>query len=373
MESLVMQSSLFGGFYSGRRVFVTGHTGFKGSWLTMWLHELGARVTGYALTPPTRPSLFELGSVQELCTSHISDILDRAALRRAILDAKPELVFHLAAQPLVRRSYVNPVETFETNVMGTMNLLEAVRECDTVSAVQVITTDKCYENREWPFAYRENDALGGHDPYSASKAAAEIVTAAYERSFFHSRDSAGRNVSVCSVRAGNVIGGGDYADSRIIPDCIRAFEQNKPVSLRCPNATRPWQYVLDCLGGYLHLARHQLESKSLNGAWNFGPGPEPDTRVARVVDEVIKAWGAGQWVDDSTPDQPHEAASLRLDCTKAATLLGWTPSLNVVESVRESVRWYRELREEKEPRSISIEALARYVGRARERGVVWAN
>lgn len=370
---MVVRTSLFGGCYAGRRVFVTGHTGFKGAWLTMWLHELGAHVTGYALHPPTQPSLFELARVGDLCTSHISDIRDGATLRRALLDAKPELVFHLAAQPLVRRSYEDPAETFETNIMGTVNLFEAVRECGSVSAVQVITTDKCYENREWSFAYRENDALGGHDPYSASKAAAEIVTAAYERSFFQSPKPAGRSVSVCSVRAGNVIGGGDYANARIIPDCVRAFEQGEPVSLRHPNATRPWQYVLDCLGGYLHLARRQLESQDLNGPWNFGPGPEPDTRVVRVVEEVIEAWGTGRWMDASTPNQPHEATSLRLDCTKAATLLGWTPSLDVIESVRESIRWYRESHERKEPRTISMEALDRYVVRSRERRAVWAN
>lgn len=373
MEGVVNSVNCFGGTYAGRRVFVTGHTGFKGAWLTLWLHRLGARVTGYALTPPTSPSLYELARVHELCDSHISDIRDRDALRGAIARAQPDLVFHLAAQPLVRRSYVDPIETFETNIMGTVNLLEAVRDCPSVSAVQVITTDKCYENREWTFAYRENDALGGHDPYSASKAAAEIVTSAYERSFFGVGNGSSRRVSVCSVRAGNVVGGGDYADARIIPDCIRAFAHNEPVALRYPNATRPWQYVLDCLGGYLHLARRQMESADLRGAWNFGPGPEPDTRVSRVVEEVIRSWGTGTWTDGSIPKQPHEANSLRLDCTKSATLLGWRPTLDVFESVEESVRWYRDVHDNHDPRKTSEDTLERYLGQAAERRTVWTS
>lgn len=362
----------FADAFRGQRVFVTGHTGFKGAWLAFWLHRLGAEVTGYALEPPSTPSLFDRVRISDLCQSHIADIRDRSRLELALRSSEPTYVFHLAAQPLVRRSYVDPVETFETNILGTVNLLEAVRSCPSVRVCQIITTDKCYDNREWPYAYRENDALGGHDPYSASKAGAEIVTSAYARSFFASDAGGSHPASVASVRAGNVVGGGDYAEARIIPDCIRAFSKNQAVELRYPRATRPWQYVLDCLSGYLHLATQQARSRGHEGSWNFGPAPEPDTQVAQVVDRVAAAWGAGRWIDRSDPANLHEASSLRLDCTKAATLLKWRPALTLDETIQDTVAWYRRVDSGEDPVHVTEDVLVSYVDRARQRGAAWA-
>lgn len=365
-----MQIASFADAFHGQRVFVTGHTGFKGAWLTFWLHRLGAVVTGYALDPPSSPNLYERASIRDLCDSRRGDIRDREGLRKALHAAEPTFVFHLAAQPLVRRSYLDPVETFETNILGTVNVLEAVRSCPSVRVCQIITTDKCYDNREWPYAYRENDALGGHDPYSASKAGAELVTSAYAHSFFAS--GVQEPTSICSVRAGNVVGGGDFADARIVPDCIRAFADGRGVELRYPRATRPWQYVLDCLSGYLHLATMQRRTPGLEGSWNFGPAPEPDTQVAQVVDRVAAAWGSGHWVDSSDPANPHEASSLRLDCTKAATLLKWRPTLTLDETIHETVGWYRRVHSGENPIQVTEGVLTSYVTRARQRSAIWA-
>lgn len=331
----------FGDVFAGRRVFVTGHTGFKGSWLTWWLLRLGAQVTGYALEPDTDPALFELLGLRSRITHHAGDVRDLDLLRSAMAESEPEVVLHLAAQPLVRRSYAEPVLTFETNVMGTVNVLEAARTVSSVRAIVNVTSDKCYENREWEFAYRENDAMGGFDPYSASKGAAEIVTAAYRRSFF----SDGAPGALASARAGNVIGGGDWAADRIIPDCIRALGSGETIEVRNPEAIRPWQHVLEPLSGYLMLAHALLEEGGgFAGAWNFGPLSGGNLTVREVVDAVVATWGSGEWAGPRTGDvHPHEAHFLKLDCAKAVDVLGWSPVWNAARAIHETTAWYRDL------------------------------
>ena len=332
--------------YAGKRVLVTGHTGFKGSWLCEWLLQLGAEVHGVALEPDTDPSLFrQLGLTQRL-NHMVVDIRDPAAVATAFAAARPSVVFHLAAQPLVRRSYQQPQETFATNVMGTANVLESVRECcDQSCVVVIVTSDKCYENLETGRDYREDDALGGHDCYSASKAAAEIVTSSYRRSFF--LDNPEKHIA--SARAGNVIGGGDWAEDRIVPDCIRHLQRGEPVPVRNPYATRPWQHVLEPLGGYLELASRLLQGPtqgegrpghSAYAAFNFGPGPGSDRSVQELVEEILKSWD-GTWENKSDPSAPHEARHLSLDISKAAKVLGWTPRWDFARTVRETVDWYR--------------------------------
>lgn len=330
----------FGGVFSGRRIFITGHTGFKGSWLTWWLLRLGADITGYALEPDTTPALFDLLDLRSRITHHAADICDLERLRAAISQTQPDVVLHLAAQPLVRRSYAEPVATFQTNVMGSVNVLEAVREVACVRAIVNVTSDKCYENREWEFAYRENDALGGFDPYSASKGAAEIVTAAYRRSFFSESGSA----AVASARAGNVIGGGDWAEDRIIPDCIRSLTAGQAIAVRNPGAVRPWQHVLEPLSGYLQLAAALLDDGSLASAWNFGPVAGGNLTVRQVVEAVLDTWGGGEWTGPREGEtHPHEARFLKLDCAKATDVLGWSPVWDAQRAIRETTLWYRDL------------------------------
>lgn len=362
---------LFGGAYASRRVFVTGHTGFKGCWLTYWLLALGAEVTGYALEPPTDPNLFEALGLQDRIGHHIADVRDLARLRDAMAAAEPEILLHLAAQPLVRASYDEPVETYSTNVMGTVSLLEAVRTVQSVRVVVNVTSDKCYENREWEFAYRENDPMGGFDPYSSSKGCSELVTAAYRRSFF-GPDS---GVSVATARAGNVIGGGDWAEDRVIPDCVRALSSGEPIVVRNPDAVRPWQHVLEPLSGYLWLASRMFaEGRPLDGAWNFGPPAGGNITVREVVETVIAEWGEGTWQGpEPSTNAPHEARFLKLDCSKAADMLGWRPVWDVAEAIRCTVDWYRDT--EKGARS-AVQAtqddLSRYVSSARAAGLAWA-
>ena len=360
---------LFGGVYRGRRVFVTGHTGFKGSWLAHWLLELGAEVTGYALEPPTDPSLFLELRLGERLDHHIGDVRDPAALRQAMLAARPEVVFHLAAQPLVRLSYDQPVETFETNVMGSVNVLEAARGVDSVRAIVNITSDKCYENREWEFAYRENDALGGWDPYSASKGAAEIVTHAYRRSFFS--DPAGP--AVATGRAGNVMGGGDWAIDRIVPDCIRALSAGEPILVRNPDAVRPWQHVLEPVSAYLWLATRLLEQgHTFEGPWNFGPISGGNLAVHDIVDRVIAEWGSGSWVGpEPGARQVHEARFLKLDCAKAVDVLAWRPVWDAAEALRQTTRWYRLRYEGQSVLQLTADCLAEHVEAAKQAGVAW--
>jgi len=330
-------------FWRGRRVFVTGHTGFKGAWLSIWLEALGAQVTGYALAPPTEPSLFDLTRVAELCISVHGDVRDLAALKAAMHAAQPEVVLHLAAQPLVRQSYRDPVETYQTNVLGTVHLLEAVRQCASVRAVVVVTTDKVYENREWCWSYRENDQLGGYDPYASSKACAELVVAAYRRSYFSGAAHAG-TPAVASARAGTVIGGGDYAPERLVPDCVRAVVGGAPIVLRAPGSVRPWQHVLEPLCGYLVLAqRLYQDGQAYAQAWNFGPDEQDCQTVEDVVRMFCGLWGDGACYNLQTAGAAqHEAGILRLDCALAHTALQWRPQWHLDTALARVVAWVRE-------------------------------
>ena len=327
-------------FWRGKRVFLTGHTGFKGGWLALWLQSLGAKVTGYALHPPTNPSLFETARVGEGMKSVIADIRDLPKLQQAMRDARPEIVIHMAAQPLVRLSYQNPVETYSINVMGTVYLLEAIRCTPGVRAVVNITTDKCYENREWVWGYRENEPMGGYDPYSNSKGCAELVSAAYRSSFFNTSTYAKHGVAVATVRAGNVIGGGDWAQDRLMPDILAAFETNQPARIRSPQAIRPWQHVLEPLRGYLTLAEHLYEHGPVFAeGWNFGPDDEDATPVSSIVDQMAAMWGKGAaWQIDAS-EHPHEATYLKLDTSKARRRLNWHPMLNLKKALQLTVDW----------------------------------
>jgi CDP-glucose 4,6-dehydratase len=323
--------------YRGKRVFVTGHTGFKGSWLTEWLLSLGAEITGYSLPPPTDPALFDqLGLVKRI--AHIeADIRDADRVARAIAEAQPDFVFHLAAQPLVRQSYEQPRETYDVNVMGTLHLLEALRPLEHKCAAVMITTDKCYENREWLYGYREEDALGGYDPYSSSKAAAELVIAAYRRSFF-----AESPVAIASARAGNVIGGGDWATDRIVPDCMRALRKGESIPIRNRNATRPWQHVLEPLSGYLLLGASLIDGRrDLASAFNFGPNLQSNRTVGELVERVLQFW-PGQAFDALDGNAPHEAGRLNLAADKAFHLLGWGPVWDFDQTIEKTVDWYRQ-------------------------------
>lgn len=349
------------GFWHERRVFLTGHTGFKGSWLALWLAHEGARTTGYALAPPTTPSLYELAGIGAHLDSVTGDINDGAHLRAALEAARPEVVFHLAAQPLVRDSYTEPVATFATNVMGTVNVLEAARAVPSIRAVVVVTTDKCYQNREWVWGYREGDALGGHDPYSASKAAAEIVTAAYRSSFF-----AG-GTAIATARAGNVIGGGDFARDRLLPDFIRALEHQTELEIRHPGAVRPWQFVLEPLLGYLELAeRAHAGETGIADAWNFGPDEAGTRTVGEIIEGFATACAPHRPVirfGAATP-QVHEATLLKLDTSKARARLAWRPRLDLDATLALTAEWYRGYLEGADLRALSERQLEHYLGRA---------
>ncbi|MEO5363169.1 MAG: CDP-glucose 4,6-dehydratase [Magnetococcus sp. DMHC-8] len=348
-------------FWRGRRVLLTGHTGFKGSWLSLWLHALGARVSGYALEPPTRPSLFHVCRLEQLVDSVVADVRDAGSLQACLRRVEPDIVIHLAAQSLVRVSYQQPVETYGVNVMGTVNLLEAVRQCPSVRAVLSITSDKCYENREWHWGYRENEPLGGHDPYSSSKACAELVTAAYRDSFFRPGEHGGAGVAVATARAGNVIGGGDWAMDRLIPDCIRALLERQPIVIRSPHAIRPWQHVLEPLHGYLMLVERLVEAGApWAGAWNFGPRDEDAQPVAAIVRRLCALWGeeASHHLDDRP--HPHEAFHLKLDCSKARAELGWQPCWTLDQALAAIVAWSRAYQRGEDMRAVCLEQLAAY-------------
>jgi CDP-glucose 4,6-dehydratase len=354
--------------YRGRRVLLTGHTGFKGSWLALWLIELGAEVHGYSLAPNTASSLFDEARVESTLASHtVDDVRDHSALSATTRRVQPEIVFHLAAQAIVRRSYREPRETWETNVLGTVNLLEAVRAIPDVRVCQIITSDKCYENPGQTSSFRETDPMGGHDPYSSSKGAAEIAVAAWRRSFFSSPNAA----SIASARAGNVIGGGDWADDRLIPDCINALTQNQAIPVRNPHAVRPWQHVLEPLSGYLTLAAAQWRDPvTFADSFNFGPSPSGEMNVGCVADMVVKNWSCGRWVQTGIADdrnEPHEAPFLKLDITKARTLLGWKPMFTAEEAIAETVTWYRKRHAESirfDARAACLEQIHAYARRA---------
>ena len=380
-------------FYNGKKVLITGHTGFKGSWLAEWLLTMGAKVTGLALPPPTKPALFDQLGLAARCDHRIGDIRDRTAVTRLVREVRPDFVFHLAAQPLVRRSYEQPVETYETNVMGTINVLEALREADWRCAVVAVTTDKVYENREWVHGYRECDPLGGHDPYSSSKAAVEIAVASWRRSFF-----AGHPVRIATARAGNVIGGGDWAQDRILPDCIRALARGETIPIRNPHSTRPWQHVLEPLSGYLWLAAclSQPSTSALHGTpqprtraeaadlrpltpdldstFNFGPEGDSNRSVRELVEVLLKYW-PGRWADKSTTTAVHEAGQLHLSIDKARALLDWAPSWSFADAVEQTVTWYRKAGEMTAPdamRALTVGQIDRYTESARRLGRVWA-
>lgn len=333
-----MKASVNPAFWKGKKVFLTGHTGFKGSWLSLWLNALGAEVKGYALAPPTTPSLFKEADVNNYIQSSIGDIRDLQTLSKSMMDFNPDILIHMAAQPLVRLSYQQPLETYSTNVMGTLHVLEAARNCKNLRAIVNVTTDKCYENKEWEWGYRENEPMGGHDPYSNSKGCAELVTSAYRKSFFTDPDGA----LLASARAGNVIGGGDWADDRLIPDILRAFEKENPVIIRNPQATRPWQHVLEPLGGYLVLAQSLVEKgQAFAEGWNFGPKDEDVEPVEWILNKMVGYWGKGaSWQLDSD-EQPHEAKYLKLDISKARMHLGWTPTWRLDGTLHKIVDWHR--------------------------------
>jgi CDP-glucose 4,6-dehydratase len=348
-------------FWRGKRVLVTGHTGFKGSWLSLWLQEARAELLGYALPPPTEPSLFQLADVAGAMKHVAGDVRDREHLARVFADFRPEVVFHLAAQPLVRESYAQPAETFAANVQGTVHLLEAIRTTPGVKAAVIVTTDKVYQSKEWVWGYREEDRLGGHDPYSASKACAELVTASYAASFFPSEGHARHGVALATARAGNVIGGGDWARDRIVPDVVRAYVSGDKLKVRNPTAVRPWQHVLEPLDGYLTLAQKlHREGPRYGGAWNFGP----EDRDSRSVEEVITALSRHldsrvAWAKEQQP-QPHETHALRLDCSRARLVLGWRPRLDLDAALQWVAEWFKDWDRGTNVRAISIRDIARF-------------
>ena len=334
-------------FWRGKKVFVTGHTGFKGSWLSLWLTHMGAEVKGFSLKPPTTPSLFEVANVANGIDSEIGDIRDRDSIYKSIVEFNPEVLIHMAAQPLVRLSYDEPVETYATNVMGTVHVLEAARQCNALKAIVNVTTDKCYENREWEWGYRENEPMGGHDPYSNSKGCVELVTSAYRNSFFHVLGAP----KLATARAGNVIGGGDWALDRLIPDALKAFEKNQTVIVRNPLATRPWQHVLEPLSGYLVLAQrlfHEFETESalsenasFADGWNFGPKDEDALPVKEILDKMVSAWGEGSAWELDKESHPHEANFLKLDISKANKKLQWQPTWKLEKTLYKIVAWHK--------------------------------
>lgn len=324
-------------FWHGKKVFLTGHTGFKGSWLTLWLNSLGAEIKGYALAPVS-PCMFNEAKISKYIDSNIGDIRDLSNLEKTLTAYNPDIIFHLAAQPLVRLSYQTPIETYSTNVMGTLNVLEAARRCTNLKALVNVTSDKCYENREWAWGYRENEPMGGHDPYSNSKACSELITSAYRNSFFNKPDGP----AIASARAGNVIGGGDWSSDRLIPDILRAFQQKTPVVIRNPKSTRPWQHVLEPLSGYLLLAQLLSEQGSAFAeGWNFGPNENDVKPVEWILEKMIRHWGENaSWIRE-TEAQPHEASSLKLDISKAKTRLHWQPIWNLEETLEKIIDWQR--------------------------------
>jgi CDP-glucose 4,6-dehydratase len=356
--------------WQGCRVFLTGHTGFKGSWLAIWLSTLGAQVRGYALDPNTQPSVFAAAAVGAMVEDIRADILDFSRLQASVREFAPQVVFHLAAQPLVRRSYADPLRTYATNVMGTAHLLEAVRNTPTVRAVVCVTTDKCYDNKEWVWPYRETDPLGGHDPYSSSKACAELVAAAYRTSYFPVALLQDHQVAIATARAGNVIGGGDWSEDRLIPDLVRGFQSGAPVLIRRPHSIRPWQHVLEPLQGYLRLAERLLSGEPVfASAFNFGPSDKDAWTVARIATKMAALWADGaRWISDADPGA-HEAHYLRLDSSKARTELNWRPHLTIESALEWTVAWYRAFADGADMQKFTLEQIAAYAQAQAQFGV----
>lgn len=348
-------------FWANKSVFLTGHTGFKGGWLSLWLSSMGANVTGFALAPNTSPNLFEALSLNSvLKNSHIANICDLDNLKNMLSISKPEIVIHMAAQPLVRYSYTNPVETYMTNVIGTVNILESIRKTDSVKATVVVTSDKCYENKEWVWGYRENEPMGGFDPYSNSKGCAELVTSAYRQSYFSGLD--GNANRVASARAGNVIGGGDWSADRLIPDAIKSFEVSQTLMLRNPLATRPWQHVLEPLSGYLILAQSLYQDgEKFSSAWNFGPKDRDNRSVQEVITYLCKQWGpSAKWHQD-TSLQPHEAGLLKLDCSKTNQQLRWEPKWNLETAIEKIIQWHKAYLGKENMQALTLKQIEQYI------------
>jgi len=357
MENLAMNVL----YWNNKKVFLTGHTGFKGSWLSLWLQQLGADVTGYSLSPPTNPNLFEAADVAQGMTSIIGDIRDGTMLANAMVNAAPEIVIHMAAQPLVLQSYIDPVETYSTNVMGTVQVLEAVRSSPTVRAVVIVTTDKCYENKEWVWGYRESDPMGGHDPYSSSKGCAELVTSAFRTSYFNPIKYSEHKVGLATVRAGNVIGGGDWARDRLIPDIIEAFKKGENVHIRNPSSTRPWQHVLEPLRGYLVLAENlEKNGAEFSEGWNFGPNNSDAKPVKSIVEKMMQHWGGNVAWDFDNSEIPHEAGYLKLDISKVNARLDWRPLLNLDQALKMTVDWTKSCVSDVTPREITLKQIFDY-------------
>jgi CDP-glucose 4,6-dehydratase len=352
-------------FWKGKKVLVTGHTGFKGSWLSLWLQSLGAEVVGVSLDPPTKKSLYEQANVAKGMISLREDIRNGEEIKKIFHKYQPEIVFHLAAQSLVRYSYQNPVETYETNVMGTLHVLEGIRSVKSVRSAVMVTTDKCYENKEWEWGYRENEPMGGHDPYSSSKGSSELLISSYRESYYPINEYNKHKTSIASVRAGNVIGGGDWADDRIIPDIIRAFQQGKKVEIRNPNSIRPWQHVLEPLSGYIKLAGLLIDDAGkYTGAWNFGPNDKDARPVQWIVEKVSEQWGCNEecWVFDKG-EHPHEAHYLKLDCSKAKERIGWSPKWNLSEALLKIVEWHKLEHSGNDCRKICLTQINDYIAR----------
>jgi CDP-glucose 4,6-dehydratase len=362
MESMEL-TQLFGHIYKNKNVLVTGHTGFKGSWLVLWLQKMGANVTAFAQKSPYSPCHFDLLKNNQI-KSVIGNITEYDALEKTFSEAKPEIVFHLAAQALVRESYKNPIETYQTNVLGTLNVYEVARNCESVKAILSITTDKVYQNNEWVWAYRENDVLGGYDPYSASKACVEIMTNSYKKSFLN------KNLLIATARAGNVVGGGDWAKDRLFPDMMKAVEKSEKVRIRNPNAIRPWQHVLEPIAGYLQLGKKMLEGKdAFAEAWNFAPDTQQCLSVEKILEISKKSWDKIDFEIEKLANQPHEAMSLKLDSSKANTLLNWKPIWDISQTIEKTIDWYKNWIEAKQV--ITESQLIQYVKDAKEKKVEW--
>ena len=357
----MVKEPLFNDFYRGRKVLITGHTGFKGSWLSILLTWLGAEVYGYALDPPTEPSLYELASVDDLLSSTIGDIRNYDLLLNTLKEVKPEVIIHMAAQPLVKESYRNPRETFEINVMGTVNLLDAVRQIPGVRAILNVTSDKCYENKEWHWGYRENEPMGGYDPYSNSKGCSELVTSSFRNSFYNPKTYSNHGLALATGRAGNVLGGGDWAEDRLVPDFIRAIMRGEELKIRSPYAIRPWQHVLEPLSGYLLLCEKLYSwGPDFAEAWNFGADDDDSKNVEWITQRICELWGKNAAYKIDKEPQPHEASYLKLDCTKAKTLLGWHPQWDIETTLKMLVDWYKAYQSKSDLRQISINQIEQY-------------